>query len=771
RSKAWAVDQPVYFRLVFDHAFRAEMGPDPRRKAALRFDLKPGEALLAKIAIAATDAAGAAGNLGDLRGWDFEAVRRAARADWNGELSKVEVEGGSEAQTRIFYTALYHTYLQPNLFQDRDGRYLGRDLKIHQAKAGETRYTVFSLWDTFRAAHPLYTLVQPRRDQDFIRTMLGQYEEAGRLPVWELWGNETDCMIGYHAVPVIVDAWMKGLRGFDGRLALKAMVASADEDRPDLKVYRELGYLPADQGSESVSKTLEYGYDDWCIADMARDLGHPETEERFERRAQGWKNLIDRNGFMHPRINGGFMNPFDPAEVTFHFTEANAWQYSFFVPQDLSGLMKRLGGPELLERHLDGLFSADSRTKGREQVDITGLVGQYAHGNEPSHHMAYLYDYAGAPWKTQAMARRLMDTMYRNDVDGLIGNEDCGQMSAWYVMSALGLYQVCPGRPDYAIGSPRFPKATLHLDQGRTFTIRAKGVDRGPFIQSARLRGKAFLDCHLLHAELMKGGELDFELGSARSAWGSAESERPLSAMAAKPIVPAPVVSGPQTFSSVGSLVVEPLENGDRLFWSKDGSDPTEPLGPGQGMGLQDRDVVVKLRAKRGQDQSSIVEARFHYLDPARHLTLRTPIHPQYRASGDQALIDGIRGGRDFRLGGWQGFYGTDLDAELDLGSAKALRRMALGCLQDQNSWIFMPRSVSFSISEDGVSWKELDPIANATDPRAEGVVTRDFELRLPAPVQARFIRVHAASPLICPPWHKGAGQKAFIFCDEIIAE
>ncbi|HJW09468.1 MAG TPA: GH92 family glycosyl hydrolase [Holophagaceae bacterium] len=768
RSKAWAVDQPVYFRLVFDHAFRAEMGPDPRRKAALRFDLKPGEALLAKIAIAATDAAGAAGNLGDLRGWDFEAVRRAARADWNGELSKVEVEGGSEAQTRIFYTALYHTCLQPNLFQDRDGRYLGRDLKVHQAKPGETRYTVFSLWDTFRAAHPLYTILQPDRDQDFIRTFLQQSQEAGRLPVWELWGNETDCMIGYHAVPVIVDAWMKWLRGFDGKYALAAMVADADRDARGLKAYKALGYIPADADSESVSKTLEYSYDDWCIAQMAEDLGERATAERFQRRAHGWEHLLDEHCFMHPRADGRFLDPFDPAEVTFHFTEANAWQYSFFVPHDMRGLMARNGGPGLFEKHLDALFGAESRTRGREQVDITGLVGQYAHGNEPSHHMAYLYDYAGAPWKTQALVRRILDTMYKDDPDGLIGNEDCGQMSAWFVLSALGFYEVCPGRPDYAIGTPLFPKVTLHLKWARHFTIEAKGLESGPYIQSATLNRSSQDTSYLPYAEIMKGGALHFELGAKPSSWAGLEDKRPPSLMDGEGVTPAPVAEGPSTFTGATTAVLRPAVPSDKVFYSLDGSSPsilyTSPL-------TIDRDTVVTFCAEREGRRSSLVQAHFRTLDPARRLTLRTPAHPQYRAGGDRALIDGIRGGMDFRLGGWQGFYGADLDAELDLGSAKALHRLALGCLQDQNSWIFMPSSVSFSISEDGVSWKQLDPVADATDPKAEGVVIRDFELRLPAPVQARFIRVHAASPLTCPPWHKGAGQKAFIFCDELVAE
>lgn len=772
RSKAWAADQPVHFRITFDRAFtvtsrvegsvassaREATGMD--LKLALRFKLRPGETVQAQIALSAVDASGAAQNLAAER-TTFEAARRAARAAWNRQLAKISVQGGTADQRTIFTTALYHAFLQPNTFQDADGRFLGRDGKLHKAE-GYTRHTVFSLWDTFRAAHPLYTLVERRRTVDFLRTFLAQYQEAGRLPVWELWGNETDCMIGYHAVPVIVDAWRKGIRGFDEGLALEAMLASADADRASLAAYRRSGFIPADAGRESVSKTLEYGYDDWCIARFAEGLGKPDLAARFDRRAQGWRHLLDpRTGFLRPRGAGRFLEPFDPAEVSFHFTEANGWQYGFFVPQDVDGLMAALGGPAAFEKHLDALFSAESRTRGREQADITGLVGQYAHGNEPSHHMAYLYAFAGAAPKTQSLVRRLCSEMYRNAPDGLIGNEDCGQMSAWFVLSALGFYPVTPGSGGYVVGAPLFPEAELAFEDGRKLRIRAEG--KGPYVQSLRLNGRPHPKAWLEHSELMAGGELRFRMGERPSAWGTAPEDRPSAAMRAPAVLPAPRVAGP---AMADSPVTWTFEGQGRLLLSTDGSDPRRPAP--QELAL-DRSTRIRLVAVDGARRSPEVEADFLRLDPRRKLTLGTAPHAQYTAGGAKALIDGVRGGDDFRLGTWQGFYGTHLDAELDLGEARDLARVALGCLQDQNSWIFMPLWVRFEASEDGRAWRALGTVANAVDPHVEGVVRRDFKVA--ASGRARYLRVHAEAPLNCPAWHKGHPDRSFIFADELVVE
>ncbi|HET9478610.1 MAG TPA: GH92 family glycosyl hydrolase, partial [Pyrinomonadaceae bacterium] len=443
RSQAWAKEQIVYFAIQFSHPFigngiaiddKLVPGVSEARgrnvKAYFRFHTEIAPVVTVRVGISAVDTNGAWLNLAaELGHKSFEKVKDEARAAWNKELNKITVDGDSTSQLTNFYTALYHATLAPNLFMDVDRRYRGRDLKIHQAE-NFTNYTVFSLWDTFRAAHPLYALIDRQRTRDFIKTFLVQYEQGGRLPVWELAANETDTMIGYHAVSVIADAAVKGIDGFDLQKAFEAMKQSAElRQHRSLGAYIDKGFIAMEDERESVSKVLEYAYDDWCIAEVAHMLGRTDDYHRYLARAQSYKNVFDPvSGFMRPRSNGNWIEPFDPREVTFAFTEANSWQYTFFAPQDISGLMRLMGGRRAFARKLDQMFAADSRTTGREQVDITGLIGQYAHGNEPSHHMAYLYNYAGEPWKTQFRVRQIMDPFYTPAPEGLIGNEDCGQM-------------------------------------------------------------------------------------------------------------------------------------------------------------------------------------------------------------------------------------------------------------------------------------------------------------------------------------------------------
>ncbi|MFC1629511.1 GH92 family glycosyl hydrolase, partial [Gemmatimonadota bacterium] len=477
RSRSWAQDQRVYFVARFSRPFEGSgvlvdglqldgvsqaYGTD--LKASVSFSTDRDEAILVKVGISAVDIDGARQNLdAEIPAWDFDGVRADADLIWESELGRIVVEGGTREQRTVFYTALYHTMLAPNVYQDVDGRYRGRDFAIHQAE-GFTNHTVFSLWDTFRAAHPLFALIQQERTTDFIETFLAQYEQGGLPPVWELSANETNTMIGYHSIPVIADAWMKGIRDFDIVRAFEAMTAAASTDREGLDHYRELGYIPGDEEGESVSRTLEYAYDDWCIAAIADEIDRPDAWREYTERARFYQNVFDPSTrFMRAKLDGHWQSDFDPREVSFHYTEANSWQFSFFAPHDVNGLIRLMGGPEQFIERLDGLFTADSETTGRQQSDITGLIGQYAHGNEPSHHMAYLYSYAGESTKTQERVREILDTLYSDAPDGLSGNEDCGQMSAWFVLSALGFYPVCPGQPDYVIGTPPSPRASIRI--------------------------------------------------------------------------------------------------------------------------------------------------------------------------------------------------------------------------------------------------------------------------------------------------------------------
>ncbi|MBI3766374.1 MAG: glycoside hydrolase family 92 protein, partial [Ignavibacteriales bacterium] len=538
RSEGWAKDQHIYFVAQFSKPFesfgimrdnalfpneRSSVGKD--LKCYLRFFQRNGDPIIVKVGISAVSVDGARKNLeAEVPGWDFDSVRENARKVWEKELSKIEVGGGTRNQLATFYTALYHAMLAPNIFSDVDHHYRGMDGKIHVAE-GFNMYTVFSLWDTFRAEHPLLTIIDRERTRDFVNSLLSKYQEGNTLPVWELAANETWCMIGYHSIPVIVDAFTKGIGGFDAGNAVDAMKQSALADRYGLAAYREKGYIPGDVEGESVSKTLEYAYDDWCIDHMRESSGANNDVQNFVDRAQSYKNVFDPStGFMRAKTNACWVEPFDPSSVTVHYTEANAWQYSFFVPQDVDGLITLMGGKEKFIQKLDSLFGSSSSLSGRQQADITGMIGQYAQGNEPSHHAAYLYDYAGVPWKTQRIVRMIMDSLYKPTPDGLCGNDDCGQMSAWYVLSAMGLYQVCPGQPMFCIGSPLFSKVVIHSDgeppkidsstRGSFVISATNNSQQNRFIQSAKLNGGPYTKSFLTYAQLVEGGLLEFDMGS-----------------------------------------------------------------------------------------------------------------------------------------------------------------------------------------------------------------------------------------------------------------
>jgi predicted alpha-1,2-mannosidase len=509
-SAAWAGKQMLYFVIQFSKPFKqsgiAKAGvlskgskhkSGSSLKAFVQFDTEEGEVIYARVGISAVSIEGARKNLEtEQPAYDFEKVHADAVKQWNKELGKIEVETDNEQDKYTFYTSLYHCMIAPNVYQDVDGKYRGRDFEVHETKA-YTYHTVFSLWDTYRALHPLLTIIDRKRTSDFINTFITQHKQGGLLPIWELSSNETFCMIGYHALPVITDAYLKGIEGFNAQEALLAMRKSAESDEKVLKgmdvshtpisfvsMYRykkgmrhyfDNGYIKHSFMSGSVAKTLEFAYDDWCLAQMAKAMDSTAVYETYIKRAANYRNVYDRStGFMRARTKHGFVKKFDPYKASHTvYCEANAWQYSSYVPQDLSGLIKIAGGRVQYSQFLDSLFHTSSRLKGKLVQDISGLIGQYAHGNEPSHHAAYLYNYVGQPWKAQNITRKIMSELYSPQPDGLSGNEDCGQMSAWYVFNALGFYPVCPGSDHYAIGSPLFKKAVVHLENGKDFIIEA----------------------------------------------------------------------------------------------------------------------------------------------------------------------------------------------------------------------------------------------------------------------------------------------------------
>lgn len=477
--------------------------------------------LVVKVAISPVSEAGAIANLdAEVADFDFDRVRAQAKQEWTQALSVLDIDAPEHAR-RSAYTALYHTLLGPTLFMDADGQYRGPDNAVHKAE-GYTNYSTFSLWDTYRALHPLLTLVQPeKRNSDFVNSMLAHHEHSpyGMLPVWSFHGLEDWCMVGYHAVPVIADAYVKGIRGFDADKALKAMVETANYGPYDgIAQYRELGYVPIDEEGEAASKTLEYAFDDWTIARMAQAMGKADIAATFDKRAGNWRNAFDKDtGFMRARKrDGSFRTPFDPSASGYgtDYTEGNAWQYSWYVPQDVAGLAAAHGGSDKLLARLDEVFNAKVDPSIFEHMeDITGLIGWYAHGNEPSHHVAYLYSYAGQPWRTQARLKQIMDTQYADRPDGLAGNDDVGQMSAWYVFTALGFYPVAPGSGEYILGRPFLPRTAIRLPNGKTFTIVAEGLDDAhTYVGSVTLNGKPLQRTFLRHDEILAGGELRFSM-------------------------------------------------------------------------------------------------------------------------------------------------------------------------------------------------------------------------------------------------------------------
>jgi len=785
-SRSWAREQHVYFVAKFSHAFErfgvavddsilagATEASGHNVKAHVGWSFDRTTSVIVKVGISAVSIEGARRNLErEMPGWVFHEVWRGSVAAWKSALGKILIEDPSKERKRIFYTALYHSMIAPNLYSDVDGQYRGTDLRTHAAAAHRI-YTVFSLWDTFRAAHPLYALIERERTSEFIGTFLTQYLEGGQLPVWELAANYTGTMIGYHAVPVILDARAKGIRDFDTRIALNAMIDIAERDDLGKPAYREHGYIPSTEEAESVSRTLEYAYDDWCIAQFALATGNTDTYRIYIERAQSWMNVFDPGtGFMRARQNGGWFGPFDPAEVNFHYTEANAWQYTFFVPHDIGGLIDAVGGPEAFEAQLDALFDASAELSGRDQPDITGLIGQYAHGNEPSHHMAYLYNYVGKPWKTQQRVRQIMDEMYSDAPDGLSGNEDCGQMSAWYVLSALGFYPVTPGRTDYAIGTPRFERATIALENGNVFTVVAELLsDRNLYIQSATLNGAPLEVAFIEHDAIMAGGELHFVLGpEPNTAWGASVPDIP-AIPAQDRIAPVPfITAAAKTFTDSLRVEMGSACDGCEIHYTANGGVPSAiSLAYDGPLTLTRTQTLRAIAVAPSGRVSRPATAEFFRIEGGRSITLHTEYANQYSGGGDMALIDYQRGNRNWRTGGWQGYWGKDLDALIDLGNVRPIRRISTGFLQDIRSWIWFPVEVSYEVSTDGEKWEKVASVASRFPDNREGTFVEAFSADVST--RARYLRVRATNYGVCPDWHPGAGGDAWIFVDEVTVE
>ncbi len=657
-STGWAKDQYIYFYAVFSKPFKQygiarnnTLLSDTRTadgkdiKAFVIFDTKAGEQILAKVGISAVSVEGARKNLeADISDWDFDSIHKQAKEKWNNYLSKITVDGGTEKEKRIFYTALYHTALAPNLFMDVDGQYRGVDHKIHKA-GGFTNYTLFSLWDVFRAEMPLLNILEPHRMNDFIRTFLEMYKTAGRLPIWEIQATLSAHMIGRHALPVILDAYRKGITDFDIDLAYQGMKEAMENNMAFNNYYKNYGYIPADiEGiGGSVSIAVEYAYNNWCVAEMAKILNKQNDVLKYQQRAQFYKNNFDPStGFLRPRnLDHTWFKPFDPAKPTGDYTEGNAFQYSAFVPHDMTyGLIPMLGGDEKFVKWLDTLFTHTSPYD-KTVVDAAGLIGQYAHGNEPSHEIAYLYTYAGAAPKTQKYVHEILKTLYDDTPEGLSGNEDCGQISAWYVFSAMGFYPVLPGDTVYVIGSPLFPEAKISLDNGKTFTVKARNVsDKNIYIQSAKLNGKPYSRSYLTHNDIVNGGEIVLEMGSKPNYdWGTSPKDRPKTEKLISAVSMPFARIKENYFFDKATVELGCDTKGAKIFYTTDNSEPDENSNMYSGPFQIDKTTTIKFFAeKEGLMPSFTVTATFRkmprinytYLKNYDHLDLKPGLKYKY---------------------------------------------------------------------------------------------------------------------------------------------
>ena len=653
RTQGWVPDQYVFFAARFSEPF-ADVQLLGDKQAVLTFapDVRT---LTIAVGLSSVSVENARMNsLAEVPELDFDAVHARAVGQWRKALGDIVVEGGSRDEMTNFYTSQYHTKLTPNLMSDVNGEYRRHDQTVARMPEGESYYSTFSLWDTFRAWNPLQTLVDTALVNDMIRSMLDMYDSTGELPIWPLASGETGTMIGYHAVSVIADAYLKGIRGYDADKALEAMIRSSNINKKGSDYYTAQGYIPSNIKRESVSCTLEYAYDDWAIARMAQAMGRDDIFGEYARRAFNYVNVFDGSTcfFRGRQSDGNWSAPFEEFATGRDYTEATPWHYRFFVPHDVNGLIQLFGSREAFIREMDRLFTLESDEMQLDVSDVTGLMGQYAHGNEPSHHMAYLYNYVGQPWKTQELTRRLLHEMYAPTPEGIIGNEDCGQMSAWYVFSSLGFYPVCPGSTEFALTAPQFPKAVVRLANGRTLTVTADNPRRSVYIASVTLDGKPIDRNYITYDELMQGGELHFALRPRPDyERGTDDAAAPHS------LTRGEVVSIPYTTQNV-SLFTEPIAvalatttSGAEIRYTLDGSEPTEASALYAAPVPVDRSLTLKAKGfKPGAAPSRTLtleaeKAVFRKGAPAGETATRPGVAYSYY-EGVFSCVDDIRKGK-----------------------------------------------------------------------------------------------------------------------------
>ncbi|MFM2386488.1 MAG: hypothetical protein RL660_1245 [Bacteroidota bacterium] len=774
KSKAWANKQIVYFDIVFNQDIKEiyfldndtiNKHPYAKRKklkALIAFHDSTGTTLQCKVALSSVNNEGAMANLdAEAKHNNFEQYKEAATNAWNQRLACIEVFGGTTEQKTNFYTALYHCFTHPSMYADVTGKYRGMDDAIHTSD-NKTFYNVFSLWDTYRALHPLLTITDTKLAKDLCATIAAQSKAAKRTPVWELSNCETNCMIAYHGVSVLYDAYQKGIRTETPEELLELMLSSATENKPGVNSINQYGYIRSDDDAESVSKTLEYAYDDWCIAQVASDiyntlvlfdsvdqyavLRYDSIATEFIQRSYAWIHILDpETKFMRPVSNGTWLQNFSPYRVDNNFTEANSWQYSFYAPQHINTLMYYHGGVDSFEKHLDNLFAARQQTEGREQADITGLIGQYAHGNEPSHHIAWLYHYVGKTQKLQEKVNFILNNFYKNAPDGLIGNEDCGQMSAWYVLSSIGIYPICPGNGQYATCAPLWDSVRINNNGKKTVLIK----------NSKKIAQAATLD----HATLSQATSIVLPQQS---------NMRPL-AIPQQVAMPNPVIrNAKQIFADSQLVEMTCLDADARIFYTINNDAPRMYVGPF----YIDKRCTIRFYSARDNLQSKTQEAHFFILPKGVRVNIASTYNKSYSGGGDAALVDGLLGKEEWRTGLWQGYQSQDFEATITFDKAKQIDSVGCRFLSDQKSWIFLPKNCIIEYSTDGKQFQKLCSFTFDTkrDDDRNFIVQKIAQATVNGKsIAIKSLRYKATNYGVLPSWHPGAGGDAFIFLDEVL--
>ncbi len=601
RTQGWVYDHYVYFSAKFSVPFE-NVDIIDGKQACITFP-SGADVVVAAVGLSSVSCGNAMENrISEVPELDFEKVRKASEDVWRGELETISAKGGSRKDLKNFYTSLYHTKMCPNIMNDVNGQYRRHDGSIAVVPEGRKYYSTFSLWDTYRAWHPLQTLIDTAFVNDMVWSMMDMYDHSGELPIWPLASGETGTMIGYHSASVIADAYLKGIRGFDARSALEAMVHSSCINKNGSDLYVANGYVPANIKPESVSLTLEYSYDDWAIARMAEAMGETGTAEEYYSRALNYNNVFDgaTSFFRGHHQNGSWTEPFDIFSTGRDYTEATPWHYRFAVPHDVRAMEQLFGGKDKFTSALDDLFTLETDNSGIELQDVTGLMGQYAHGNEPSHHLAYLYCWQAMPWKTQELVRKLLDEMYQPSPEGIIGNEDCGQMSAWYIFSAMGFYPVCPGSNQFVIGSPLFKEVSIRLADGKVLNITADSPRCNVYVKDVTLNGRTVGENYLTYDMIMDGGELEFKMSCKPEYGRGIRPEDSPYSMTGYDFVSIPYTdSHLDLFVDEVEMTMSTLTDGAEIRYTLDGSEPSEDSKLYEGPFVLKNSSVIKAKAYR----------------------------------------------------------------------------------------------------------------------------------------------------------------------------